>query len=145
MNVLRGIKVPYAVIALLAAAAVVVGLLRPQLLTAATASASSSSSGAKQKLSATDRIRKNPPPTLFTDADISRIGAQADAQREKADALFARWTSAHGTTRDDKAFAVWAARQVPAPPTAAQRTTELHQVQALAKIRSAAGKKAAMP
>ncbi|MEV6057679.1 phosphatase PAP2 family protein [Streptomyces sp. NPDC052107] len=34
-------------------------------------------------------------------------------------------------------------RQIPAPPTAKQRTAELHQVQALARTRTAAGKKAA--
>ncbi|MEU6539760.1 phosphatase PAP2 family protein [Streptomyces sp. NPDC047000] len=154
MNLLRGIRTPYAVIALLAVVAVAVGLLRPQLLTTASASSSTSSSStssssagsasaAKRKLSLTDRMKKNPPPVLFTDAEISSIGAQADAQRKKADALFARWTAAHGSTRDDKAFTAWAAQQIPAPPAAAQRTAELHQVQALAKTRTAAGKKAA--
>jgi hypothetical protein len=67
----------------------------------------------------------------------------ADAQRTEADALFARWEKAHGTTRDDKAFTAWAAQQVPAPPSAKQRTAELRQDQALAKTRTAAGKKAA--
>ncbi|MFI8242924.1 phosphatase PAP2 family protein [Streptomyces sp. NPDC085866] len=134
MKALR-IKWQYAVIALLAVSAAAFGLLRPQLLPTA--------SSTKQKLSATDRIRQNPPPTLFTDAEITTIGKQAAAQREKADALFAQWKKAHGTTRDDKAFAAWAARQIPAPPTAKDRTAELHQVQALAKTRTAAGKKAA--
>ncbi|MGW2705674.1 phosphatase PAP2 family protein [Streptomyces sp. NPDC001340] len=137
MKALR-IKWQYAVIALLAVSAATFGLLRPQLLPTA-----SSTKQTKQKLSATDRIRQNPPPALFTDAEIIPIGKQADAQRKKADALFAQWKKAHGTTRDDKAFAAWAARQVPAPPTAKDRTAELHQVQALAKTRTAAGKKAA--
>ncbi|MFJ9869558.1 phosphatase PAP2 family protein [Streptomyces sp. NPDC101165] len=134
MKALR-IKWQYAVIALLAASAAAFGLLRPQLLPTA--------SSTKQKLSATDRIKQNPPPTLFADAEITPIGKQADAQRQKADALFAQWKKAHGTTRDDKAFAAWAAGQIPAPPTAKDRTAELHQVQALAKTRTAAGKKAA--
>ncbi|AGS71065.1 phosphatase PAP2 family protein [Streptomyces collinus] len=134
MNALRGIKWPYAVIALVAVAAAAFGLLRPQLTPAATA---------KKKLSATDRVKRNPPPALFTDGQIAPIGKQADAQRQKADALFAEWKKAHGTTRDDKAFADWAARQVPAPPTAKQRTAQLHEVQALAKTRTAAGRKAA--
>lgn len=135
MNALRRIKWQYAVIALLAVAAAGFGLLRP-----ASAPAASTS---KKKLSATDRIKQNPPPALFTDADVAAIGKQAAAQRAKADALFAQWTKAHGTARDDKAFIAWAARQVPAPPTAAERTAELRQDQKLAKARTAAGKKAA--
>ncbi|MCF3130807.1 phosphatase PAP2 family protein [Streptomyces olivochromogenes] len=135
MTPLRGIKWPYAVIALLAVAAAAFGLLRPHLVPAA--------SSGKAKLSATDRIKRNPPPRLFPDADLAPIGKQAAAQRQKADALFAQWKKAHGTARDDKAFAAWAARRVPAPLTAAERTTELHQVQQLAKSRTAAGKRAA--
>ncbi|WP_333774306.1 phosphatase PAP2 family protein [Streptomyces sp. IBSBF 3136] len=135
MKALRGITWPYAVIALVAVAAAAFGLLRPQLTpTAATA---------KKKLSATDRVKRNPPPALFTDGQIAPIGRQADAQRQKADALFAEWKKAHGTTRDDKAFAAWAAGQVPAPPTVKQRTAQLHEVQALARTRTAAGRKAA--
>jgi len=134
MNVLRGIKWPYALIALLAVAAVAVGALRPQLVTAHVSS---------KKLGATDRIKQSPPPALFTAAEIAGIGTRTDAQRTKADALFAQWKKAHGTARDDKAFAAWAAQQVPAPPTAAQRTAELRKVQQLAKTRTAAGKRAA--
>lgn len=136
MNALRRVKWQYAVIALLAVAAAAFGLLRP-------ASAPAAASTSKKKLSATDRIKQNPPPALFTDADIAAIGKQAAAQRAKADALFAQWKKAHGTARDDKAFAAWAARQVPAPPTAKERTAELRQDQQLAKARTAAGKKAA--
>ncbi|MGW3359584.1 phosphatase PAP2 family protein [Streptomyces bungoensis] len=136
MNALRRVKWQYAVIALLAVAAAAFGLLRP-------ASAPAAASTSKKKLSATDRIKQNPPPALFTDADIAAIGKQAAGQRAKADALFAQWKKAHGTARDDKAFAAWAARQVPAPPTAKERTAELRQDQQLAKARTAAGKKAA--
>ncbi|WP_369390915.1 phosphatase PAP2 family protein [Streptomyces sp. CG1] len=134
MNVLRGIKWPYTVIALIAVAAASFGLLRPQLAAAGVPGL---------KLSATDRIKQSPPPALFSDAEIAPIGKLATTQRTKADALFAQWKKAHGTARDDKVFAAWAARQIPAPPTAQQRTAELHQVQALAKSRTAAGKKAA--
>jgi hypothetical protein len=133
MNPLRGITWPYAVIALLAVAAAAFGLLHP-------AAASTSS---KKKPGATALIKQNPPPTLFTDARIAAIGKQARDERKKADALFAQWKAAHGTTRDDTAFAAWAARQVPAPPSAQRRTAELHQVQALARTRTAAGEKAA--
>ncbi|MER6122388.1 phosphatase PAP2 family protein [Streptomyces sp. NPDC001795] len=134
MNALRGIKWPYAVIALIAVAAASFGLLRPQLAAAGVPGL---------KLSATDRIKQSPPPALFTDAEIAPIGKLAAAQRKKADALFAKWTAAHGTTRDDKAFAAWAAQQVPAPPTAEERNVELREVQQLARTRTAAGKKAA--
>ncbi|MEU5256343.1 phosphatase PAP2 family protein [Streptomyces longwoodensis] len=133
MNALRAIKWPYAVIALLAVAAAAFGLLHP----------AAASSSAQKKPGATTLIRQNPPPTLFTDAEIATIGKQAADQRTEADALFAQWKKAHGTTRDDKAFAAWAAQQLPPPPSATQRTAELHQVQALAKTRTAAGKKAA--
>lgn len=133
MNALRGITWPYAVIALLAVTAAAFGLLHP---------AAATTSG-KKKPGATQRIKQNPPPTLFSDAEIATIGEQAAVQRKKADALFARWKAAHGTTRDDKGFAAWAAQQIPAPPSAEHRTAELHQVQALAKTRTAAGKKAA--
>lgn len=136
MNVLRGITWPYALIALVAVAAVTVGVVRPQLVSAATG-------GSGKKPGATALIKQNPPPTLFTDAEIAAIGKQAAAQRQQADTLFAQWKKAHGTTRDDKAFAAWAAQQVPAPPAAAQRTAELRQDQQLAKTRTAAGKKAA--
>ena len=78
----------------------------------------------------------------FTDAEIA-IGKAADAQRTKAYALFAQWKTAHGTIRDDKTLTAWAAMQVPVPPSAKERTAELHQDQALAKTRPAAGKEAA--
>ncbi|MEV5958253.1 phosphatase PAP2 family protein [Streptomyces sp. NPDC051987] len=134
MNALRGITWPYALIALLAVAAVSVGVLRPEWVAAATVT---------KKPGATERIKQDLPPKLFTDAEIAPIGREAAAQRTKADSLFAQWTAQHGTTRDDKAFTAWAAAQVPAPPSAAQRTAELRQVQALAKARTAAGRKAA--
>ncbi|MEV6947231.1 phosphatase PAP2 family protein [Streptomyces sp. NPDC051172] len=137
MNVLRGIKWQYALIALLALAAVAVGVVRPQPVSAATGDP------AKKKPGATALIKQNPPPTLFTDADIATIGKEATDQRKKADALFAHWKAAHGTARDDKAFAAWAAQQVPPPPSAKERTAELRQDQQLAKTRTAAGKKAA--
>ncbi|MFE1881562.1 hypothetical protein [Streptomyces diastatochromogenes] len=136
MNALRSIRWPYAVIALLAVAAAAFGLLRPQLTPAAATTS-------KKKPGATERIKQNPPPKLFTDAEIATIGKQAAAQRKRADTLFAQWKAAHGSTRDDKAFAAWAARQVPAPPSAKERAAQLREVQALAKTRTAVGKKAA--
>ncbi|RVU16488.1 phosphatase PAP2 family protein [Streptomyces antnestii] len=135
MNALRGIKWPYALIALVAVAAAAFGLLHP--------AAAAPTAAKKKKPGATARIKQNPPPQLFTDAEIAKIGKAAADQHRKADALFAKWKAQHGTARDDKAFAAWAAQQVPAAPPAKQRTAELHDVQALAKTRTAAGEKAA--
>ncbi|MEV8037781.1 phosphatase PAP2 family protein [Streptomyces sp. NPDC086182] len=132
MSVLRNIRWPYAVIAVIAVSVASIGLLRPQLAAVVTGSPGS-----------TAVIGQNPPPTLFTDVEIAPLGKQVAAQRTKADMLFAQWTARHGTTRDDKAFTSWAARQIPAAPSATARTAELHQVQDLAKTRTAAGKKAA--
>ncbi|MEU6662389.1 phosphatase PAP2 family protein [Streptomyces sp. NPDC046821] len=134
MNALRGIKWPYALIALVAVAAAAFGLLHP---------AAAASSAKKKKPGATARIKQSPPPQLFTDAEIAKIGKAASDQRKKADALFAKWKAEHGTGRDDKAFAAWVAQQVPAGPSADQRKAELKDVQALAKTRTAAGKNAA--
>ncbi|MFJ9722606.1 phosphatase PAP2 family protein [Streptomyces sp. NPDC101209] len=133
MNTPRRLTWPYAVIALLAVAAAAFGLLHP----------AAASTPARKKPGATALIKRNPPPTLFPDARIAAIRRQAGEERKKADALFARWKAAHGRARDDAAFAAWAARQVPAPPSAERRTAELHQVQALARTRTAAGEKAA--
>ncbi|MET8136019.1 phosphatase PAP2 family protein [Streptomyces sp. NPDC005251] len=132
MSVLRSIRWPYAVIAVIAVAVASVGLLRPQLAAVVTGSPG-----------ATALIGQNPPPTLFTDAAVAPLGRRVAAQRTQADTLFAQWKNQHGTTQDDKAFAAWAAQQIPAPPTATARTAELHKVQDLAKTRTAAGKKAA--
>ncbi|WP_339134043.1 phosphatase PAP2 family protein [Streptomyces sp. f51] len=132
MNALRKIRWPYAAIAVTAVAVASVGLIRPELAAVVTGSPG-----------ATAVIGKNPPPTLFADATITPLGRQVAAQRTRADALFTRWTAQHGTTRDDKAFTAWVAAQIPAPPSATARTAELHDVQDLAKIRTAPGKKAA--
>jgi hypothetical protein len=126
----------YALIAVVAVAAAAYGLFVPHTTTAASASA-------KKKPGATALIKASPPPQLFTDAQVSALAKEVAAQRTSADALFAPWKKAHGTTRDDKAFTAWAAQQVPLPPSAKQRTAELRQDQALAKSRTAAGKKAA--
>lgn len=109
MSALRSIKWPYAVIAVLAVAAASYGVLRPQLPAAFAFTQ-------QKKPGATARVKQSPPPTLFTDAAIADLGRQVAAQHKKADDLFAHWKAQHGTTRDDKAFAAWAAQQVPAPP-----------------------------
>jgi hypothetical protein len=135
----RRVKWQYVVIAGIATTAAVVGLARPLVFQDSASAASTKTA----KLSATDRIKQNPPPALFTDAQIADISRQLTAQKHTADTLFAQWTKAHGTTRDDRAFTTWVESKVPAPPGKAARATELHQVQQLAKTRTAAGKKAA--
>jgi hypothetical protein len=134
----RRIKWQYAVIAVVAAAAAAFGLFGSHVTTVA------ASSSAKKKPGATARVKASPPPQLLTDAQVSALAKQVAAQRTTADALFAQWKKAHGTTRDDRAFTTWVEKQVPAPPTAKARTAELKQVQTLAKTRTAAGKKAAI-
>lgn len=138
MNRPRAIKWQYTVIAIIAAAAAVFGLVHTTVTTPAAATTAS-----KKKAGATDRIKSDPPPALFADVDVAALAKQQTAQKHTADTLFAKWKAAHGSTRDDKAFTAWAAQQVPAPPAKAARATELHQVQQLAKTRTAAGKKAA--
>ncbi|MFF0191021.1 phosphatase PAP2 family protein [Streptomyces sp. NPDC005244] len=132
----RRLKWQYPVIAVIAAGAAGFGLLHSTATTPAAATSA-------KKPGATDKIKADPPPVLFTDAQVADIARQQAAQQHSADALFATWKAAHGSTRDDKAFTTWAIAQVPAPPSKAARTTELHQVQQLAKTRTAAGKKAA--
>ncbi|MEV8204257.1 phosphatase PAP2 family protein [Streptomyces sp. NPDC079189] len=138
MNRPRRLKWQYPVIAVLAAGAAGFGLVHTTATTPTAASAA-----AKKKPGATDAIKSDPPPVLFTDVQVAGIAGRQAAQKHTADALFAKWKAAHGSTRDDKAFLTWAAQQVPAPPSKADRTAELHQVQQLAKTRTAAGKKAA--
>ncbi|GGN88471.1 hypothetical protein GCM10011579_082230 [Streptomyces albiflavescens] len=138
MNRPRRVKWQYPVIAVVAAGAATFGLVH----TTAAAPAAATSE-AKKKPGATDLIKADPPPQLFTDAEVADLAQQQAAQKHTADALFAKWKAIHGATRDDKAFATWAAQHVPAPPNKADRTAELHQVQQLAKTRTAAGKRAA--
>lgn len=137
MTALRRIKWQYAVIAVVAAGAAVFGLISPYMPSSVVASA------VKKKPSATDRIKASPPPRLFTDAEVTPLARRVAAQQQTADALFAQWKTEHGTTRDDTAFAAWAATVVPAPPPTRARTAELHGIQTLAKTRTAAGEKAA--
>ncbi|MEU9125291.1 phosphatase PAP2 family protein [Streptomyces sp. NPDC048506] len=136
MTALRRIKWQYALIAVVAAAAAAFGLL-------ATPASPLAVSGKKSKPGATARIKASPPPQLFTDAQVAPLAKEVAAQQKTADALFAEWKKEHGATRDDSAFTAWAVAKVPAPPSAKDRTAELHQVQQLAKTRTTAGKKAA--
>lgn len=135
------LKWQYAVIGVVAAGAVAFGLLHTPA-TAPTASAAASMKS-KKKPGATDRIKQNPPPQLFSDSDIAAISKELAAEKKTADSLFVQWKKEHGTARNDRAFMAWVEKQVPAPPGKAKRTAELHQVQALAKTRTATGKSAA--
>jgi membrane-associated phospholipid phosphatase len=134
----RRVKWQYPVIAVAAVAAAGFGLVRPLVTADATPAASS-----KTKLSATDRVKKNPPPARFTDAQIADVTKQLRAEQHTADTLFAQWKKAHGTTRDDHAFTTWVEAHIPAPPSSTARAAELKQVQTLARTRTPVGKKAA--
>lgn len=118
----------YAIAITGAVAALAVGISAPHLASAST-----------PKLSVTDRVRANPPPQLFSDAQIASVAGPLAAQKSKATAALASWWKTHGNTRDDKAFTAWVATQVPAPPTAAARKAELREVEKLDKQRTPAG------
>jgi len=123
----RRIRTRYLIVLVMAVLAVGAGVARPLVADSA------------PNLSATDRIKASPPPTLFSDAQTSTISADVAAQDKTATALMASWWKAHGTAPDDKTFLVWVETQVPTPPSAAKRRSELKVVQALDKQRTPAG------
>jgi membrane-associated phospholipid phosphatase len=94
-----------------------------------------------QNTSAKDRIEAHPPPTLFTDAAIAPTGTAVDAVRRRANDLFAGWVAAHGSEKDDTAFATWVADNFPAPP--ANLADEMAVVDILAAQRTRPGVAAA--
>lgn len=124
----RGVTWRYKAIAVVAATAAVLGLVESQV---------SGKPGAAQ------RIEQSPPPALFPDTDVSDWTTRLARQRRAADALFGQWRRQHGTARDDKAFALWVAERVPAPPSTDKRAAELGQLRDLARARTTAGRKAA--
>jgi membrane-associated phospholipid phosphatase len=95
------------------------------------------------KLSATDRIKASPPPTLFSGSQTTAISTDIASQDKTATTLMASWWKARGTAPDDKTFLVWVETQVPKPPSSAVRQRELRAVQALDKQRTPAGVAAA--
>lgn len=123
-------RIPKRYLLVLAAAlmAAVVGITLPLL-----------AGGSTKSLSATDRVKASPPPTLFTDKDIATIGKPVAQQHKKASELMHSWWKARGTVRDDAAFITWVGTQVPPPPAAAQRDRELAAVKALDKQRTHGG------
>jgi len=94
-----------------------------------------------QNTSAKDRIEAHPPPTLFADAAIAPTGTAVDAVRGRANDLFAGWVAAHGSEKDDAAFATWVADHFPAPP--ANLADEMKVVDSLAAQRTRPGVAAA--
>ncbi len=95
--------------------------------------------GTTPTLSATGRVKANPPPALFGAAQVSSIDTPIAGQIPTAHTLMSSWWKTHGTVRDDKAFIAWVETQVPAPPSAAQRAKELSAVKALDAKRTPAG------
>lgn len=126
----RRIRVRYLIIGVLAVLALVVGIAVPVLSSA-------------PNLSATDRIKADPPPKLFSDKQIQVLAGPIAAQDKTAHRAMALWWKKHGSAPDDKAFLVWAETQVPHPPSKGARTAELHQVQSLKTQRTSAGVAAA--
>lgn len=117
----------YLLIGLVAVIAIGVGLARPVV------------ANDTPKLSATDRIKADPPPTLFSDQQIATIAEPVAAQDKTARRLMQMWWKDHGAAPDDKAFLAWVQTQVPAPPSPVARQAELRQVEKLNTTRTPAG------
>lgn len=87
--------------------------------------------------SAKDRIGADPPPALFTDAQVAPTEQSVADVRAQAREVFATWIAAHGTHADDKAFATWVAHTFPAPP--ADLASQMSTVTSLAAQRTSVG------
>ena len=107
----------------------------------ATGAALDVTQGNGQNTSAKDRIGANPPPALFTDAAIAPTQTAIAGVRGQALDLFAGWVAAHGTEKDDAAFARWVAAHFPPPP--ANLADEMKVVTALGGQRTRPGVAAA--
>lgn len=117
----------YVVVAVLASLALVGALVAPAVLSLLT------------DTTAKDRVAADPPPSLFADATVRRVDSLTDPQQALATALMRGWWSAHGTTADDAAFQRFLEATLPGPPTAAQRSREMAEVERLDQQRTAAG------
>lgn len=124
----RRIPRRYVIVLVAALLAAAIGVSKPML-----------AGGATPSPSATDRVKANPPPTLFTDAEIAPIGASIARQSPTAHRLMAPWWKVHGNVRNDKAFVAWVETQVPSPPSPAVRARELAAVKKLDPTRTPAG------
>jgi hypothetical protein len=118
----------YVIVAILAVLALIVGIALPIL----------TSNG-----SATDRVKADPPPTLFSEQQMKPVISPIDAQDPKASRAMASWWKEHGSVRDDQAFLTWVEGQVPDPPVRATRSAELRQVKLLKEHRTTGGVAAA--
>lgn len=88
-----------------------------------------------------EALQADPKPVLFADSTLAPTRGWIDPAKARAAADVRAWFSAHGTGKDDAAFARWAAARVPAPP--ADLARQMPQVVALFKARTPAGTKAA--
>ena len=66
--------------------------------------------------SAKDRIEADPPPTLYSSAQIKPVDAMVTSQDAQAHQLMQKWWKSHGRGPDDKAFAQWLVKNFPKPP-----------------------------
>jgi membrane-associated phospholipid phosphatase len=98
---------------------------------------SAASAGGKQQ-----PFDGQPPPRLYSTAQVVQVDAPLQAAVARAHRETARWLAAH-PLRDDAAFAAWAQRAMGGPPGARGQRTELAALHRLAGERSAAGVTAA--
>lgn len=83
-----------------------------------------------------------PPPTLYSSAQVAQVDAPVQAAVARAHRETAAWLAQH-PLRDDAAFAAWAQRAMGSPPGAARQRAELAMLHRLATARSTAGVAAA--
>lgn len=92
---------------------------------------------------AKDRIAADPPPALFPADTTTRVESLTAPQAAKAQRLMQEWWAQHGTTQDDAAFQSWLEQTLPGPPSPADRTKEMTEVEGLDSQRTAEGISAA--
>ena len=80
--------------------------------------------------SAKDRVAADPPPVLFSDTSIKPTDTLVTPEAAKAHQLMAQWWKSHDQKPQDKAFLSWLDRNFPAPPSGADRTSELSILEA---------------
>ena len=120
----------YVAVLVVAVLAVLVGALGPLALDAVA------------NPSAKDKIAADPPPALFESATVAPLESRVAAQTPRAHALMRQWWRDHGRARHDAAFTAWLKQTLPGPPSHAERTAEVGDVQQLAATRTAAGVRA---
>jgi hypothetical protein len=121
----------YLIVVLVSVLAAVVGLVGPAVYSWVT------------DTSAKDRIGADPPPALFAPTQTARVDSLVAPETDRADVLLRPWWRDHGSKPDDAAFRDWLVQSFPGPPSTAERSHEMTEVEALDAKRTDAGVTAA--